>query len=102
MRPQRQNDPVLTEQQRQQEARKLRDRFAWLNSFTDQELEEISFCEAGAAMVPGEVYFDISHPEMGAFVGTPGRLIPEDACLVRKSDVSEQLWAKLTAYPPRH
>lgn len=101
MRPQRQNDPAMTQAQRAEEARRLRDRFAWLNQFTDEELQQISFCEAGASMVPGETYFDVSHPEMGTFVGQPGQLIPEGGCLVRKGTVPENVWTKLTAYPSR-
>lgn len=101
MRPKRQNDPQMTQTQRTNEARRLRDRFTWLNNFTDAELEQISFCETGAEMVPGETYFDISCPENGAFVGQTGQLIPKGGCLVRKGSVSEPIWTKLTSYPSR-
>ncbi len=101
MRPQRQNDPSMTQAQRAEEARRLRDRFSWLNQFTDEELQQIAFCEAGASMVPGETYFDVSHPEMGAFVGQQGQVIPEGGCLVRKGSVPENVWTKLTSYPSR-
>ena len=101
MRPQRQNDPLMTQAQRSEQARRLRDRFAWLSHFTDQEIEQISFCETGAEMVPGETYFDISFPEDGPFVGQPGQLIPEGGCLVRQTSVPPSIWAKLTSYPSR-
>ncbi len=101
MHPQRHDDPVMSQAQRAQEARRLRDRFAWLNQFSDEELQHISFCETGSEMIPGETYFDISHPEMGVFVGREGQLVPEDACLVRKGTMPTSIWSKLTAYPPR-
>ena len=101
MRPQRDVNPQLSSQQRTTEARRLRDRYTWLNSFTDDELQQISFCETGAAMSAGETYFDISHPEMGPFVGREGQLIPEGGCLVAQKAVPAPLWNKLTSYPSR-
>lgn len=101
MQPRRQSGPQITQSQRADEARRLRDRFAWLNHFTDDEIGQISFCDAGAEMVPGETYFDISFPENGPFVGQPGQLIPEGGCLIRQSSVSPGIWKKLTSYPSR-
>jgi hypothetical protein len=101
MRPQRQNDPAMTQTQRAEQARRLRDRFAWLNQFTDEELQEMSFCQGGAEMVAGETYFDISHPEMGPFVAQQGQLVPEGGCLVRKGSVPQSIWNKLISYPSR-
>ncbi len=76
--------------------RRLRQRYAWLNRLSDEDLQFISMCVTGAELVPGETYFDISNPEQGAFVGQPGQLIPEDGCLVRKRDVPPSVWAHLT------
>ena len=101
MQPQSHREPEMSQSQRADERRRLRDRYAWLNHFTDEEIEKISFCENGAEMVPGELYFDISNPEHGAFVGQPGQLIPEGGCLVSRSDVPSSIWAKLTSYPSR-
>jgi len=70
-----------------------------LNRFSDEELQKISICETGAEMVPGETYFDISHPESGSFVGLADQLIPEGGCLVRKAAVPKEVWNKLTTYP---
>ncbi|HLH73995.1 MAG TPA: hypothetical protein VKX96_11985 [Chloroflexota bacterium] len=94
----RSNQPA-TALTRMEQAKRLRERFDWLNRFSDEELQQISFCETGAEMVPGETYFDISHPEKGAFVGQQGQLIPEGGCLVRKASVSNEVWNKLTSYP---
>ncbi|HVC34991.1 MAG TPA: hypothetical protein VNL16_15880 [Chloroflexota bacterium] len=101
MRQQRQNDPQMTQAQRSEEARRLRDRFNWLEQFTDEELQQISFCETGAEMASGETYFDISNPENGAFVGQPGHLVPKGGCLVSKQSVPASIWAKLVSYPSR-
>jgi len=101
MTPEYQADPVLTGEQRAAEARRLRDRFTWLNQFTDQELQEICFCATGAEMRAGETYFDISHPELGPFEAEPGQIVPEGACLVQKGTVPERLWTKLISYPSR-
>jgi hypothetical protein len=77
----------------------LRERYSWLQRFSDEELEKVSFCETGDALRPGEKYFDISHPENGAFVARPGLLVPEGSCLVAQRDVSPQIWEKLTRFP---
>lgn len=101
MRPERESDPQLASAQRVAEARRLRERFAWLNNFTDVELEQICFCETGAEMVPGETYFDISHPENGPFVAQTGQIVLKGGCLVRRREVAETIWQKLISYPPR-
>lgn len=102
MQPQHSNDaPRMTRAQRAGEARRLRDRFTWLNNFTDEEIQQISFCESGAEMVPGDSYFDISYPENGPFVGQAGQRIPTGGCLVRQSSVPPAIWAKLISYPSR-
>jgi hypothetical protein len=79
--------------------RLLRARFGWLQRFTDEDLQELSFCESGAPLRPGEYYFDISHPENGAFVGRSDLLVPEGACLVSQRDLSPRIWEKLTRFP---
>jgi hypothetical protein len=79
--------------------RLLRERYRWLQRFSDEELQQLSFCEAGEALCPGEKYFDISHPENGAFVARPGLLVPEGSCLVAQRDVSPRTWDKLTRFP---
>ena len=91
----------MTQSQRADEARRLRDRFAWLNRFTDDEIGQISFCDTGAEMVPGETYFDVSTPESGPFVGQPGQLVPEGGCLIWQSSVPPAIWKKLISYPSR-
>jgi hypothetical protein len=91
----------LSPDQRREERRLLRDRFQWLNQFSDEELEQISLCEAGAPMVPGDDYFDISHPERGAFTGRTGEVVPEGSCLLRKGAMSPTIWNKLRNYGSR-
>jgi hypothetical protein len=90
---------ALTGEQKAEQARRLRQRFSWLTGFTDQELEQISFCLPGSEMVPGETYFDISYPEQGPFVGEPGQLIPQGGCLVPKSQLRPNVWDKLIRFP---
>lgn len=77
----------------------MRERFAWLNRFSDEELQQISICSTGAEIKPGDTYFDISHPEAGPFVGLPGQIIPEGTCLIQKADVPASIWQKLTSFP---
>lgn len=91
--------PHLSPSERQQRVRLLRERFQWLTQFNDEELEKISFCENGAPMLPGEDYFDISHPERGAFVGRTGEVIPEGACILRKGAMPPVVWSKLQNFP---
>ena len=83
----------------QQEARRLRERFQWLNKFSDEELEQITFCEPGSEMKGDETYFDISNPERGSFTARSGESVPEGACLVSKKTLSANLWNKLTRFP---
>lgn len=97
MEPKRNPEPPVGS--RGERARRLRDRFTWLNRFSDEELEQLSFCKGGAELVPGQTYFDLSHPENGPFTGAVDQLIPEDGCVICQRDVSARLWDKLTRYP---
>ncbi len=80
---------------RRETADTLKERYQWLQDFSDDELREISYCGVGESMNPGEMYFDISHPERGIIRGEPGEQIPEDGCYVPKSEIPQQLWDKL-------
>ncbi len=80
---------------RRQTADKLKERYEWLQSFSDDELREISYCRTGEPMNGEEIYFDISHPELGVIRGESGALIPEDSCYVPKSEIPQHLWDKL-------
>src|SRR5258708_7956228 len=82
-----------------EDAQRLRHRFAWLQRFTDLEIQEISFCEPGAAIRAGETYFDISHPEEGSFTADRDMTVDEGRCLVAKSAVSPRVWSKVSKYP---
>ena len=86
-------------QSRRAEAHRLRERFQWLNKFSDEELEKISFCEPGSEMQNGDAFFDISNPERGTFSARPGERIPEGGCLVSKKMIPGHLWDKLTQFP---
>ncbi len=86
---------------RRETAEKLRERFDWLQQFSDDELREITYCATGEPMSGEELYFDISHPELGVIQGKPGELIPRDSCYVPKSEVPQQLWQKLVG-PYQH
>jgi hypothetical protein len=76
-------------------ADKLKTRFEWLQSFTDDELREISYCTAEESMKGDELYFDISQPERGIVQGQEGLRVPDGSCLVPKSEVPRNLWDKL-------
>lgn len=86
-------------QSRQDAARRLRERFQWLNRFSDEELQRITFCQPGSEMKNGDTYFDISNPERGVFTARPGQRIPEGGCLVRQQDVSPSIWQKMVTFP---
>ena len=79
------------------EALKLRERYAWLSRFSDDELREISFCQEDDALRDGEQYFDISKPERGIIRGRQGESAPRDSCLIARGAVSPIIWSKLTA-----
>jgi len=79
------------------EAIKLRERFAWLSRFSDDEIREISFCQEGDQLRDGEQYFDISTPEKGIIRAKQGEATPRDSCLIARSAVSPIIWSKLTA-----
>ncbi len=79
-------------------AERLKNRFRWLQSFSDDELTQISYCTPGEIMSGDEQYFDISHPERGVIQGEEGAPIPPDSCFVPKSEISHPLWDKLTGH----
>jgi len=81
---------------REPEAQKLRRRFSWLESFTDEELSKISMCTVDEGEKQAdEEYFDISRPELGPIKGRRGAVVPEGSCYVSKKNVGEALWNKL-------
>ncbi|MGE5619788.1 MAG: hypothetical protein ACM3US_11085 [Sphingomonadaceae bacterium] len=82
---------------RRKTAEKLKERFEWLQSFSDDELRDINYCTTGEPMRDDELYFDISHPERGIIQGQSGERIPEGSCYVPKSEISQGLWDKLVA-----
>ncbi len=80
---------------RRNTADKLKSRFNWLQSFSDEELREISYCIAEEFMKGDEIYFDISQPERGIIEGQEGQPIPEGSCYVPKSEIPRNIWDKL-------
>ncbi len=79
-----------------EQARLLKARFNWLNSFNDDELREITSCKLEEGDKQGsEMYFDLSHPERGHFKGQPGQPVPDGSCYVARSEVNQNLWNKL-------
>lgn len=86
---------------RAQIAERLKHRFDWLQQFSDEELREISMCLEEKVQREGEHYFDLSHPEQGVIVGQAGQPIPEGACFVARSTISQGLWNKLVSTAPK-
>lgn len=80
---------------RRETADKLKTRFDWLQSFSDEELREISYCTTEESIKENEIYFDISQPERGIIQGQEGQPIPEGSCYVPKSEIPRNLWDKL-------
>jgi hypothetical protein len=76
-------------------ADKLKKRFDWLESFSDDELVEIGYCSPGDALSDDENYFDISQPERGVIHGATGEQVPEGSCYVPQGEVPRRLWDKL-------
>ena len=82
---------------KQEMTNRLKRRYQWLQSFTDDELREISFCyDPGYSMKEGELYFDLEAPQRGIIRGQGGEKIPQGHCYVSKSQVKEETWKKLT------
>src|SRR3974390_1276189 len=78
------------------EAHRLKERYRWLNSFSDDELRDITSTKLEEGDKQGsEMYFDLSHPERGHFKGQPGQPVPEGSYYVARSEVNEKLWNKL-------
>lgn len=79
----------------EEDARKLKERFNWLESLTDDELGEVVFLRSDATMHLSDTYFDISTPEQGVFQGRDGEHPPEGSRYVPKSEVPRHIWDKL-------
>jgi len=82
-------------------AERLKERYEWLQQFSDNELHEITYCIVGEPMVGDELYFDLSHPEQGVIQGEEGVPVPEGSCYVPKSEIRQDLWDKLVG-PYQH
>lgn len=74
---------------------RLKRRFAWLQSFDDETIGEISLCTEGEELAVGQFYFDISHPERGIIRGTKGGKVPDGSCYLERSKVRPRVWARL-------
>ena len=88
---------------REQKVSELRKRFNWLDSFTDNELKDISYCQEHidnsgkeVKLRENELYFDLNHPEKGIIRGRAHETIPEGSCYVSKSQTNPETWQKLT------
>ena len=79
----------------QEEASRLKERFTWLQSLTDDEWGEVVFLRDDDVMHSNDYYFDISNPERGVFKGQDGEHPPEESRYVPKSEVPEHIWHKL-------
>ena len=77
---------------------RLRERFAWLNRFSDDELREINFCYEGYQIDADGEYFDVNRPEDGPVNLKAGDRVPKGSCLVPRSKVTPTVWSKLTSY----
>ena len=78
-----------------EDARRLKVRYDWLESFSDDELGELVFLRESDPMEPNEEYFDISNPEMGVMSGKEGQRADEGSRYVPKSQVPDHVWEKL-------
>ena len=78
-----------------EDVRKLKQRFDWLESFSDVELGEMVFLRDGESLRSGDEYFDISNPERGVFRGEDGQKVDEGSRYVPKSQVPDVVWHKL-------
>lgn len=78
-----------------EDASKLKERFDWLESFSDDELRELMFLREGEPMDARDEYFDISNPEMGILSGREGQSADEGSRYVPKSQVPRDVWEKL-------
>jgi hypothetical protein len=82
---------------KQGEKERLKKRYQWLKSFSDDELDQISLCyDPGYTMKEGELYFDLEAPERGIMRGRGGEKVENGHCVVAKKDLSEATWNKLT------
>lgn len=77
------------------DAKRLKERFDWLESFSDDELTELRFLNEGDPMGSDDEYFDISNPETGILTGTPGQRADEGSRYVAKSQIPSELWDQL-------
>ncbi len=97
----RPEDLDLVEDRREDElsprrkAAELRARFQWLETFTDEELREITIRAEGDELAPGNEYFDLSHPEDGMIVAPKGKRVPHKGAYVARDDVPQAIWDKL-------
>ncbi len=75
--------------------KELRERFEWLDRFTDDELREISICVDSGRLSESDQYVDLSDPERGVIKAKAGDPVPPGACYISRDDVSDELWTKL-------
>ncbi len=79
-------------------AQQLRQRFRWLQSFTDDELHEMSWCSAGLELQPAEQYIDLSRPGRGVITVERPVRVRDGECYVSRTAVSDRVWRKLARF----
>ncbi|MCW3097526.1 MAG: hypothetical protein JWL77_3144 [Chthonomonadaceae bacterium] len=67
-----------------------------LRSLPDDVLKQIPVLASRTQLEEGSTYFDLQHPERGAFKGMNNEEAEPDNCLIAKTDVDYELWNYLT------
>jgi hypothetical protein len=70
-----------------------RDQLQPMMGWADQELRSLPIWR-GDRFEPGEIYFNLMHPEDGAFRASGTETVLLDSLYIRKSDISEDLWSR--------
>jgi hypothetical protein len=70
--------------------------FNWLAPLSDTEVGQIVFSPPGEMLADGDWYLDATSPKRGPVLALEGEFVPKLGVYVRRSNVGEELWSRLT------
>lgn len=70
--------------------------FNWLAPLSDGEVAQITFSSPGEMLDDGDWYLDATSPKRGPVLALEGEFVPKQGVYIRRSNVDEELWSRLT------
>ena len=72
------------------------DGFPWMAQLGRTELRQVRFSPPGEVLDDGDWYVDATSPKRGPVLALDGERVPVGGVYIRRSNVGEDLWGRVT------